>query len=80
MRLNNVRLDPSKCALGVNLGKFIGFMINERGIKVSGKDKRHYRDRVSHLPQKGEVQCPNGHLIALGKLLANSRKKLFLFF
>ena len=30
-----MKLNPSKCAFGVSVGKFLGFMVNQRGIEVS---------------------------------------------
>ncbi|RVX02031.1 Retrovirus-related Pol polyprotein from transposon 17.6 [Vitis vinifera] len=30
-----VELNPSKCAFGVSAGKFLGFMVSQRGIEVS---------------------------------------------
>ena len=31
----DVNLNPSKCAFGVSAGKFLGFMVSQRGIEVS---------------------------------------------
>ena len=31
----NMKLNPSKCAFGVTAGKFLGFMVSKRGIKVN---------------------------------------------
>lgn len=33
MKLHNVRLNPPKCAFGVNSGKLIGFMASQRGLR-----------------------------------------------
>ncbi|CAL8096158.1 unnamed protein product [Prunus armeniaca] len=33
--LNRMRLNPTKCAFGVSSGKFLGFMISERGIEAN---------------------------------------------
>ncbi|RVX00809.1 hypothetical protein CK203_026373 [Vitis vinifera] len=30
-----MKLNPSKCAFGVSAGKFIGFMVSQRGIEAS---------------------------------------------
>lgn len=30
-----MKLNPSKCAFGVNVGKFLGFMVTQRGIEVN---------------------------------------------
>ena len=31
----NMKLNPSKCAFEVTAGKFLGFMVSQRGIKVN---------------------------------------------
>src|ERR1044072_9080032 len=35
LRHHNIRLNPEKCSFGVAVGKFIGFMISERGIEAN---------------------------------------------
>ena len=31
----NMKLNLSKCAFGVTVGKFLGFMVSQRGIEVN---------------------------------------------
>ena len=31
----NMKLNPAKCAFGVSVGKFLGFMVIQRGIEVN---------------------------------------------
>ncbi|RVW96435.1 Transposon Ty3-G Gag-Pol polyprotein [Vitis vinifera] len=35
LRRYDMKLNPSKCAFGVSVGKFLGFMVTQRGIEVS---------------------------------------------
>jgi len=35
LRSYNMNLNPSKCAFGVTTGKFIGFMVSQRGIEAN---------------------------------------------
>ena len=35
LRQYNMKLNPSKCAFGVSLGKFLGFMVSQKGIKMN---------------------------------------------
>ena len=35
IRAYNMKLNPTKCAFGVNAGKFLGFMATQRGIEVN---------------------------------------------
>ena len=34
-RSYNMKLNPSKCVFGVTAGKFLGFMVSQRGIEVN---------------------------------------------
>ena len=31
----NMKLNPTKCAFGVSIGKFLGFIVNSRGIEAN---------------------------------------------
>ena len=35
LRSYNMKLNPRKCAFGVTAGKFLGFMVSQRGIEVN---------------------------------------------
>ena len=35
LRKYQMKLNPSKCVFGVGSGKFLGFMVNQRGIEVN---------------------------------------------
>ena len=35
LRSYNLKLNPSKCVFGVTAGKFLGFMVSQRGIEVN---------------------------------------------
>ena len=37
LRLYNMKLNPNKCAFGVTAGKFLGFMVSQRGIEVNSE-------------------------------------------
>ena len=40
LRLYNMKLNPNKCAFEVTIGKFLGFMVSQRGIEVKLKKIR----------------------------------------
>ena len=40
LRLYNMKLNPNKCAFRVTIGKFLGFMVSQRGIEVKLKKIR----------------------------------------
>ena len=35
MRKYNIKLNPLKCAFGININKFIGFLVTQRGIEMN---------------------------------------------
>ena len=35
LRNYNMKLNPAKCAFGVSVGKFLGFIVNHRGIEAN---------------------------------------------
>jgi hypothetical protein len=37
MKTYGLRMDPSKCAFGVTLGRFLGFIVHEHGIQIDPK-------------------------------------------
>ena len=40
LRSYNMKLNPSKCVFGVTAGKFLEFMVSQRGIKVNPEKVR----------------------------------------
>ena len=42
-----MKLNPSKCAFGVALGKFLGFMVSQRGIEANPEEVRAILDMTS---------------------------------
>ena len=40
MSAYNMKLNPTKCAFDVSVGKFLGFMVTQRGIKVNSVQMR----------------------------------------
>jgi len=35
LRLYDMKLNPNKCIFGVSLGKFLGFMVSQQGVKAN---------------------------------------------
>ena len=40
LRSFNMKLNPNKCTFGVTAGKFLGFMVSQRGIEVNPEKVR----------------------------------------
>ncbi|XP_065625346.1 uncharacterized protein LOC136065732 [Quercus suber] len=62
----NMKLNPGKCAFGVTVGKFLGFMVSQRGIEAN-PDK--IRAIMEMAPPKNvkEVQSLNGKIAVLNR-------------
>lgn len=42
-----MRLNPGKCAFGVSLGKFLGFMVSQQGIEANPEKIRAILEMTS---------------------------------
>jgi len=68
IRKYNLRLNPEKCVFGVRGGKFLGFMLTNRGIKAN-LDKCEAILKMRNLTNLKEVQRLVGRLNALARFL-----------
>ena len=69
-----MRLNPAKCAFAVEAGKFLGFMLTQRGIEANPDKCRAILEMKSPTCVR-EVQQLNGRLAALSRFLAGSALK-----
>ena len=60
----NMKLNPAKCAFGVSAGKFLGFIVNHRGIEANPDKIKVVLDMPSPSSIK-EVQRLTGRIAAL---------------
>ncbi|XP_056697840.1 uncharacterized protein [Spinacia oleracea] len=74
-----MRLTPKKCVFGVTAGKFLGFLIDERGIEANLDKVQAVIDMTSPKSVK-EVQRLTGCLAALGRFLSTAGDKCHYFF
>ncbi|CAL9009289.1 unnamed protein product [Prunus brigantina] len=75
----NMRLNPSKCAFGVASGKFLGFMISQRGIEANPEKIRALIDM--RVPKtKKEVQSLTGRVAALARFISKATDRCAPFF
>ena len=79
LRSYNMKLNPSKCAFGVTAGKFLGFMVSQKGIETN-PDK--IRAIVEMAPPKNvkEVQSLNSKIAALNRFVSKATDKCLPFF
>ena len=74
-----MKLNPSKCVFRVTAGKFLGFMVSQRGIEVNPDKVRAIMELG---PQKTvkEVQSLNGKIATLNKFVSKATDKCLPFF
>jgi hypothetical protein len=79
LRQYRMKLNPSKCVFGVSLGKFLGFMISQRGIEAN-PDKIKAVLEMSPLKTVKEVQSLIGRVAALNRFVSRVTDKCLPFF
>jgi hypothetical protein len=52
MRKYGLRMNPLKCAFGVSVKKFLGFMVHEQGIQIDPR-------KMESIEKLGEPTCKN---------------------
>ncbi|RVW17189.1 Transposon Tf2-12 polyprotein [Vitis vinifera] len=79
LRKYGMKLNHSKCVFGVSAGKFLGFMISQRGIEVSPDQVKAVME-TPHPRNKKELQRLTGKHVALGRFIARFIDELRPFF
>ena len=79
LRSYKMKLNPSKCVFGVTVGKFLGFMVSQRGIKVNPEKIRAIMELGPPRTAK-EVQSLNGKIAALNRFVSKATDKCLPFF
>ena len=75
----NMKLNSSKCSFRVSLGKFLEFMVSNRGIEANLEKIKAILDMKSPQSIK-EVQSFTGWVAALNKFVSKATKKCLPFF
>ena len=78
-RQYQMKLNPSKCAFEVASGKFLGFMVSQKGIEANPEKVRAILEMVSPKTVK-EVQKLTGRIVALNKFVLKATDKCLPFF
>ena len=79
LRSYNMKLNPSKCVFGVTAGKFLGFMVSQRGIEVNPEKVRAILELEPPRTVK-TVQSLNGKVAALNRFVSKATDKCLPFF
>ena len=79
LRFYNMKLNPSKCAFGLTVGKFFRFMVSQRGIEVN-PDKIQAIMELAQPKTVKEVQSLNGKVATLNRFVSRATNKCQPFF
>ena len=79
LRNYNMKLNPAKCAFGVLAGKFLGFIVNHRGIEANPDKIKAVLDMPSPSSIK-EVHRLTGRIAALSRFVFRASDKCQPFF
>ena len=74
-----MKLNPSKCAIGVSFGKFLRFMVSQRGIEENLEKVRAILEMSSTKMIK-EVQSLIGRVATLNRFVSKATDKCIPFF
>ena len=74
-----MKLNPNKCAFGVASGKFLGFMVSEKGIEANLEKVRAILEMASPRTMK-EVQKLIGRIVTLNRFVLKATNKCLPFF
>jgi len=79
LRRYKMKLNPNKCAFRVTSGKFLGFMVSQRGIEAN---PNKIQAILNMEPPKNtkDVQSLTGRVAALNKFVSKATNKCFPFF
>jgi len=74
LRKFQLKLNPIKCAFGVSVRKFLGYIVHHRGIEENPKKIKAILEMSAPRSIK-EVQQLIGRIAALGRFLSRSAKR-----
>ena len=79
LRSYNMKQNPNKCVFGVTTGKFLGFMVSQRGIEVNPEKIRAIMELEPPRTVK-EMQSLNGNIAVLNRFVSKAIDKFLPFF
>ena len=74
-----MKLNPLKCAFGVSVGRFLGFMVTQRGIEANPAQLKAILQSPAPRSKKG-IQQLTSRLAALGRFISRFTNRLKPFF
>ncbi|KAI5343968.1 hypothetical protein L3X38_011845 [Prunus dulcis] len=79
LRKYNMKLNPSKCTFGVSSGRFLGYLVTQRGIEAHPNQIKAILNMKSPATTN-EIQSLTGRAAALNRFLSRSTDKCRPFF
>lgn len=79
LRKHKMKLNPSKCAFGVLVKKFLAFMVSQRGVEANTDKVKAILD-MQALRNTKEIQCLAGRVTALSRFISWATDKCYPFF
>ena len=79
LRTSDMKLNPLKCAFGISSGKFLGFMVTQRGIEANPIQLIAIIESQAPTSRK-RVQQLAGWMAALGRFISRFTNRLKSFF
>ncbi|KAL0455998.1 UNVERIFIED_CONTAM: hypothetical protein Slati_0939000 [Sesamum latifolium] len=77
--MHGVKLNPGKCVFGVEGGKFLGYLVTQRGIEAN-PDKIQAIQQMREPQTIREVQQLTGRMAALNRFISRARDRGLPFF
>ena len=75
---HGLKMNPNKCAFGVSVGQFFGFMVHERGIEIDQKSMKAIDEAVPPT-NKIELQSLLGKINFIRKFISNMSERILPF-
>ena len=79
LKTYGMKFNPTKCTFGVSAGRFLGFMMTQRGIEANPSQLKAILESPTPFSRK-EVQRLTGRLDALGRFISRFTDRLKPFF
>ncbi|XP_057793251.1 uncharacterized protein LOC131009864 [Salvia miltiorrhiza] len=79
LREYNMKLNPTKCSFGVTAGKFLGYMVTQRGIEANPAQIDSVQ-RIASPTCIKDVQRLTGRVAALSRFISRSSERCHPFF
>ena len=79
LRTYGMKLNPTKCTFGVSAGRFLGFMMTQRGIEANPSQLKSILESPAPSSRK-DIQQLTGRLAALGRFISRFIDRLKSFF